>query len=72
MMLVSLSMGVTLMIKSFVYLIIRLLLVFMNGFWIRVVFIIYVHMGNGYSILKKLMVELFIWVVDVSYITGWV
>ena len=34
----------------------------MNGFWIRVVPIICVHIRSS-SRLKKLMVELFIWVV---------
>ena len=37
--------------------------VLINGFWIRVVPIICVHIRSGSSSLKKLMVELFIWVV---------
>ena len=44
--------------------VIKLLLILMNGFWIRVVPFICVHIRNGTSsILMKLMVELFIWVV---------
>ena len=39
------------------------IVVLMNGFWIQVVPIICVHIRNGSSILKKLMVELFIWIV---------
>ena len=34
-----------------------------DEFWIQVAPIIYVHIRNGSSILMKLMVELFIWVV---------
>ena len=71
-MLVLLSVGVILGILSFVYLVIKLLLVLMNEFWIRVVRIICVHIGNGSSILNKLMLELFIWVVVMLAISlGW-
>ena len=51
------------MIMSSVLLVNKLLLVLMNRFWIRIVPIICVHIRNGSSNLKKLMVELFIWVV---------
>ena len=61
------------MIMSYVWLVIKLLLVLMNEFWIWVIPIICVHIRNGSSILKKLMVELFIWVVVMLAISlGWV
>ena len=53
--------------------VIKLFLVLMNGFWIRVLPVIYAHIRSGLSSLKKLMVELFIWVVVMFAISlGWV
>ena len=61
------------MILSYVQLVIKLLMVLMNGFWIRVVPIICVHIRSSSSSLKKLVLELFIWVVVMLAISsGWV
>ena len=63
------------MILSFIQLVIKLLLFFDERIldWIQVVPIISVHIRSCSSSLKKLMVELFIWVVVMLAISlGWV